>query len=343
MSVLQERTVALDRSDLSAQEVDFTSIPLIDIADLRSADLEKRKAVAAKILDACERVGFFYVTNHGVPESVLQSVYEVADRFFALPLEEKLEVDIHKADRHRGYVPVGGLHADAHNTGSHDMQEGYELSLELPADDPDYLAGNPMYGPNVWPKRPADFKEIANAYYGEMIGLGRRLFSGFALALGLAEDWFEPRIDKPMGQLRVLYYPPQEGPIDPNRIGIGAHTDYECFTILAQSEHGLQVQNRRGEWIAAPPIPGAFVINIGDCMQRWTNDRFRSTVHRVINLSGKKRYSLAFFYGANYHTTIECLPTCQDAEHPPLHPPVRAGDWTVANIRAAYTYSPKAV
>jgi isopenicillin N synthase-like dioxygenase len=176
-----------------------------------------------------------------------------------------------------------------------------------------------------------------------MISLGRHLFAGFALALDLPENWFEPKIEKPMGQLRVLYYPPQDGKVDPNHIGIGAHTDYECFTILAQSERGLQVQNRKGEWIAAPPVPGAFVVNIGDCMQRWTNDRFRSTIHRVINLSGRKRYSLAFFYGANYHAMIECLPTCQDAANPPRHPPVMAGDWTVANIRAAYTYAPKAI
>ncbi|MEN6543481.1 2-oxoglutarate and iron-dependent oxygenase domain-containing protein [Parvibaculum sp.] len=343
MTVLQERTASLDRLDLSAKKLDFDSIPLIDIADLTHPDRARRETVARKIGEACEHVGFFYVTNHGVPQALLDAIYGVADRFFAMPTEEKLKVDIHKADRHRGYVPVGGLHADAHNTGSHDLQEGFELSLELPETDPDYLAGNPMYGPNVWPEHPADFKEIANGYYSEMISLGRRLFGGFALALGLEESWFEPKIEKPMGQLRVLYYPPQAGTVDPNQIGIGAHTDYECFTILAQSEHGLQVQNRKGEWIAAPPIPGAFVVNIGDCMQRWTNDRFRSTVHRVINLSGKKRYSLAFFYGANYHATIECLPTCQDKANPPRHPPVKAGDWTVANIKAAYTYVPKAI
>jgi len=344
MTDLQSRTkVDPNRADLSAQRLDFSSIPLIDIADLDHTDIERRTAVAEQIRVACEQVGFFYIRNHGVPQGLQDDVYAAAAEFFALPAQQKLAVDITKSDRHRGYCAQGILNADINNLNAVDMQEAYEVSMELPADDEDYLAGNPMYGPNLWPEHPAAFRTTVSAYVDEMIGLGRRLFRGFALALGLEERWFDDKITKPMGQLRVIHYPPQEGALDPKQIGIGAHTDYECFTILSQSTAGLQVQNAAGQWVAAPPIPGALLINIGDCMERWTNDQFRSTLHRVINLSGRERYSLAFFYGANYHATIECLPCCSSEHRPAKYPPVRAGEWTIRNIQAAYAYKPKLV
>jgi isopenicillin N synthase-like dioxygenase len=344
MTDLQTRTqTELDRADLSAQRLDFESIPIIDIANLRHADAGQRAAVARQIRQACERVGFFYVKNHGVRQGLQDSVYAAARDFFALPAQEKLAVDITRSNRHRGYCATGVLNADINNPDAVDVQEAYEVSVELPADDEDYVAGNPMYGPNLWPERPAAFRTAVSAYVDEMIGLGQLLFRGFALALGLDEHWFDDKISKPMGQLRVIHYPPQEGAVDPNRLGIGAHTDYECFTILAQDAAGLQVRNTAGQWVAAPPIAGTLLINIGDCMERWTNDQFRSTVHRVINLSGRERYSLVFFYGANYHAVVECLPCCTDAARPAKYPPVRAGEWTIRNIQAAYAYKPKLV
>jgi isopenicillin N synthase-like dioxygenase len=283
------------------------------------------------------------VTGHGVPQPLLDESFAAAREFFALPEQEKLALDITRSNRHRGYCAKGVLNADINNPNAIDMQEAYEVSVELPADDPDYLAGNPMYGPNLWPARPAAFRTAISAYVEQMLRLGERLFRGFALALALEEHWFDDKITKPMGQLRVIRYPAEKGPVDPNRIGIGAHTDYECFTILAQTAPGLQVQNTAGQWVAAPPIQGTLLINIGDCMARWTNDQFKSTLHRVINLSGDERYSLVFFYGANYHALIECLPSCQSEHRPAKYPPVRAGEWTIRNIQAAYAYKPNLV
>lgn len=342
MTELQSRTrTDIDRKDLSARKLDLDSIPIIDIADLKHIDRDKRIAVAVQIREACEHVGFFYVKNHGVSEELLSEVYAAAREFFALPAEEKLIVDISKSDRHRGYCAMGMLQADVNNPDAVDRQEAYEVSVELPADDEDYLAGNPMYGPNLWPAHPVAFRTRTSAYVNEMIRLGSLIFRGFALALGLEEHWFDDKITKPMGQLRVIRYPPEEpGPVDPKMIGIGAHTDYECFTILSQSAPGLQVQNTSGQWVAAPPIDGALLVNIGDCMERWTNDQFRSTLHRVINLSGSERYSLAFFYGANYHAVVECLPVCLSESRPAKYPPIRAGEWTIRNIQAAYKYKP---
>ncbi len=341
MTDLQSRTKTdIGREDLTARELGNDSIPIIDIADLRHPGRDRRIAVAMQIKRACEHVGFFYVANHGVSEALLAGVYAAAREFFALPAAEKLNVDITKSDRHRGYCAPGVLQADVNNPNAVDQQEAYEISDELPEDDEDYLAGNPMYGPNLWPARPAAFREETSAYVREMIGLGKLIFRGFALALGLDEVWFDDKINKPMAQLRVIHYPPQGPDPDPKMIGIGAHTDYECFTILSQSAAGLQVQNASGEWVAAPPIDGTLLINIGDCMERWTNGQFRSTLHRVINQTGGERYSLAFFYGANYHAVIECLPVCVGDGKPAKHPPVRAGEWTIRNIRAAYKYKP---
>lgn len=343
MSELQSRTKTdIDRENMWAQKLDFDSIPIIDIADLTSPDHGMRSAVAVQISQACERVGFFYVKNHGVSEGLVNEVYTVAREFFALPVGEKQAVDITRSNRHRGYCAMGVLQADVNNVGAVDRQEAYEVSVELSEDDEDYLAGNPMYGPNLWPARPTAFRTKTSAYVDEMVRLGSLLFQGFALALGLDEHWFDDKITKPMGQLRVIHYPPEEpGPINPKMIGIGAHTDYECFTILSQSASGLQVQNASGQWVAAPPIDGALLINIGDCMERWTNDRFRSTLHRVINLSGGERYSLAFFFGANYHAVVECLPGCVSEGRPAKYPAVRAGEWTIRNIQAAYKYKPQ--
>lgn len=335
---LQARTITLDRSDLAAQITDFDQLPVIDVADLASPDLARRQSVADAIGRACREIGFFYIVNHGITQPEIDEVYRMAAAFYTLPLEEKRHYDINHFGRHRGYVPVGGLAADSHDATAFDFHEAYEISLELPASDPDYLAGNLMYGPNVWPQRPGDFQPVIYRYFERVRALGHRLFAGFALALEMPEDFFEDKIDKPMAQLRVLHYPPQPAPIDPRHIGVGAHTDYECFTILATSAPGLQVQNRAGEWIAAPPLPGAFVVNVGDVMARWTNDVFLSTVHRVINTSGAARYSLPFFFGANYHAEISCLPTCQSRAYPARYAPITAGEWTVSNITAAYGY-----
>ena len=211
MTELQSRTrTDIDRKDLSARKLDLDSIPIIDIADLKHIDRDKRIAVAVQIREACEHVGFFYVKNHGVSEELLSEVYAAAREFFALPAEEKLIVDISKSDRHRGYCAMGVLQADVNNPDAVDRQEAYEVSVELPADDEDYLAGNPMYGPNLWPAHPVAFRTRTSAYVNEMIRLGSLIFRGFALALGLEEHWFDDKITKPMGQLRVIRYPPQE-------------------------------------------------------------------------------------------------------------------------------------
>ena len=322
---------------IAARRIAFSEIPVVDIGPMFGADRAGRLAVAMELRRCCSEVGFVYIKNHGVPEERMLRAREQMAEYFHRPLEYKLQHDIMHAQRHRGFVRYGGLYADV--SAKPDHQEAFEVALELPEDDPDYRAGNMIYGPNIWPDDMPDFRKHIYAYYDEILALGRVMFRAFALALDLEENWFEPLIVKPMGQLRLIYYPPQEGPIDPQRIGIGAHSDYECFTILWQDgTGGLQVQNIAGEWIEATPVPGTFIINIGDMMARWTNGLFSSTPHRVINRTGKERYSMPFFYGANYETVARCIPSLLKPGEKPKFPPTKCGYWTETNNTAVYEY-----
>ncbi|MBN35674.1 MAG: 2OG-Fe(II) oxygenase [Rhodospirillaceae bacterium] len=329
---------ALEKTDtIDARELDFDSIPVIDIGPLFHDDEKGQQRVANEIGEACRHTGFFYVTNHGIDQDVVDELVGQTKRFFHLPLEQKMDVDVMKTQRHRGYVPNGALYADVNK--KPDLQEGYEVSMELPDDDPHYLDGNIMLGPNVWPEKLPGFREGVYTYYEAVHALGRKMFNAFERTLGLPQGWFDDKIDKPMGQLRLIYYPSQEGPIDADQIGIGAHTDYECFTLLLQDDvGGLQVGNRAGEWIKATPIPGAIVINIGDMLMRWTNGEFVSTPHRVINDSGRERVSFPFFFGANYDTVVRPLPQFTSDDKPAQFPPTMCGPWTETQITDVYEY-----
>jgi isopenicillin N synthase-like dioxygenase len=182
---------------------------------------------------------------------------------------------------------------------------------------------------NRYPDSLPTLAPTLKAYRDEMLRLARALMSGFAQALDLPPDHFAPVLTDPQAFLRILHYPPQSGAIDPDQIGIGAHSDYESLTILAQDAHpALQVADGRGGWISADPIPGTFVVNIGDQMARWTNDLFRSTLHRAINRTGARRYSIPFFFGPNPDALIDALPGCVSPDRPRRYAPIRAGDYS---------------
>jgi len=326
----------VNKRNLQAERFDFDRIPVIDIGATLGGDPDALRETAQAIREACINVGFFYVRNHGVPEWMTGAALTRTEQFFALSRNDKLKYDIARLGYHRGYVPFGALSADPDGI---DRQEGFEIGLELPRDDPDVRAGRRIYGPNVWPEEIPGFADDLYAYFIQMLSLGRRLFALFAVALDLPAQYFEAYIDKPMAQLRLIHYPPAAaGREAASAIGIGAHTDYECFTILWQSDAGLQVQNRAGLWIGAPPIPGTFVINIGDMLQRWTNDLFVSTPHRVITRPGGARYSLPFFFATGYHAVVTCLDNCCGPDNPPHYPPTKCGYWTETMHTYAYAY-----
>jgi isopenicillin N synthase-like dioxygenase len=303
------------------------SLPVIDL----SLDLE---ASARAIGRACEDVGFFYVEGHGVPEALVERVFAESRRFHALPLEEKQKIAINSF--HRGYIPLASYRLT--DDLKPNLSESLVLMHELPEDDPGRLAGKPLQGPNRWP--PLDgFREAMLEYVSEMEALGRKILSGFALALDLPRDRFELPFAKPTTFLRLLRYPPQPPDTESNQFGSAPHTDYGAITILAQDDSGgLHVRRRSGEWVHATPLPGAFVVNVGDVMARWTNDRFVSTPHRVLNLSGKERYSVPFFFDPSMDTLVECLPTWRGDERPPKYAPVAYGEYLLSRLDAHYAY-----
>jgi len=278
----------------------FSNIPIVDISSLTSTEKREQQSVADQLGRAASEVGFLYVRGHGINEALFDGVLDAAKRFFAQPVERKMAVYIGRSKNHRGYVPEG---EEVFASGSKDKKEAYDLSLDLPPTDSDYLAGNPLLGPNQWPDVPG-FRDAAVAYYDAVFHLGHSLIRGFARALGEAPDFFDRYISKPPSQLRLIHYPFDAEAED--RMGIGAHTDYECFTLLRSTSPGLEVLNGGGEWIDAPPIPGAFLINIGDMFEILTNGRFVATSHRVRKVK-EERYSFPLFFSVDYHTVIKPL------------------------------------
>ncbi|KAI0694712.1 Clavaminate synthase-like protein [Earliella scabrosa] len=317
----------------------FNHIPIIDLEDVDNPDPAIRRSLGDEIRNACLNVGFLYVKNHGIPGETTETALEASKNFFSLPLEKKMVLDIRKTPNFKGYTPVLSSNNDPGNSG--DLHEGFEFGweeLNARADDEKRANDGAMAGANVWPSDVPGFRESVLAYYHAAVNLGRKLFPLFALALDLPEDFFDDKTKNAAAIMRVLHYPPQTGPVDDRVIGIGAHTDFECFTILWQEPgiQALQVLNKQKQWIDAPPIPGTLVVNLGDQFARWTNDVFKSTVHRAINRSGVRRYSIPLFFGTDYDVKLEPISSCVSPERPSKYEVVTAGDYVKERLKAAY-------
>ncbi|WVQ78656.1 hypothetical protein IAT38_000743 [Cryptococcus sp. DSM 104549] len=325
---------------------DFTSIPILDLADARSPILEKRQAVANNIRGACLNAGFFYVKNHGVPLTVVDEEFGQSKAFFDLPRDTKLTVDISKSDNFRGYMSL--LQSNNDPTTKGDNHEAFNMGLDPSLDpasfDQNLKEGELSHSLNLWPKEgdwpgAARFKEANLTYYSEILKLGQSLFPLFAMALNLPETFFNDKTMHPAAIMRILFYPARD-PAEADELmpGIGAHTDFECFTILRQDDvpSALQVQNRKGEWIDAPYIPDTFVINIGDQFARWTNDIFVSTRHRVLPALSKDRYSIPFFFGCDHDVPLIPPETCVSEERPARYEVMTAGAYVHMRLSAVY-------
>ena len=291
-----------------------------------AGDAAGKARVAREIARACEEVGFFYLCDHGIPQAKIDAMFTASKRFFNQPEEIKLDPSLRiTPERNRGYQPLKSRVYG--NTGAPDLNEGFKYQRELPADDPDVLAGNRVQGLNRWPQNlPLEWRQPLIEYFNEVEALGHKLLAGFALALDLPETYFHAFYRKPLTQITLLHYPPQPSADPDDHYGIRPHTDETSFTILMQDETGGFQLRFRDDWIDATPIPGTFLINIGDWMARWTNDRFASTMHRAYNRKGRERYSAPYFAIPDYDAVVECLPTCHGPGNPPKYPSQHVGD-----------------
>jgi isopenicillin N synthase-like dioxygenase len=315
----------------------LTEVPVIDIAPFLARGPADKRAVAEQIDRACTDIGFFTIVGHGVPADLVSRTIELTKAFFDLPLDEKRRVRQPRPEQSRGYLGIGdeNLSYSRGDRSTADLKEVFAIG---PVDVPDteYFrapAAYPSFAPNLWPERPAEFRAVWTAYYRAVETVTLRIMGILAMALDLPEDHFRPSIDKHVTPLRANHYPEQKTPPRPGQLRAGAHTDYGALTVLLPENvpGGLQVLNRLGEWSGVETPPGAFVCNLGDLMQRWTNDRWLSTMHRVVNpdrdrAAGNRRVSLAFFHQPNYDAVIECLPTCTGPGNPPKDPPVSSSE-----------------
>jgi isopenicillin N synthase-like dioxygenase len=301
-------------------------IPVLDFDRFSSG--RDRDGFVADLGAAARGPGFFYLKGHGVDPDLQAQVFAQADAFFGLPVEQKQAVSILKTPHYRGWAHDGLESLDEHS-GQKDRKESFNIGLDLPEDDPRVIAGEPFRGVNQWPDLPG-FRETMLAYYDAALDLGVRLSRAIALDLGLPEDHFDCAFIDPLAALRVLHYPPATGA--EGEIGAGAHSDYGVVTLLmTDGEGGLQVKPRGGDWVDAPHVDGAYVVNIGDCLMRWTNDIYASTPHRVLPPKRQRR-SVAMFVEANPDVVVEALP----GTGAPKYPPIRAADYLMSRLDATY-------
>lgn len=319
---------------------DFTSIPVIDISPLYGEDLAGARAVAANIRRASIEAGFFYISGHHMPPDLMRATLMASKFFFSRPEAEKRAIQVNSA--HRGYVPFAQTTLGRQYKA--DLKESFNFAFPFTADDPDVLAGKPLIGVNQWPQGEEVWRSVLEDYYRTLFEVGQRVLEGFAIALEAPRTYFRDLYKRPLVRTRLLHYPPQPEGSGEDQFGAAPHTDWGCMTLLWQDQvGGLQVRNRAGQWIDAPYIEGTFVVNIGDMLERWSNDLFVSTPHRVVNASGRERYSIPMFYDPDFDTVVECLPNCSGPGNPPKYPRTVAGDYITAKYDEAYAYRKKAV
>ena len=303
---------------------EFTEIPVLSLGKGRALD-----ALADDFLAAYGRTGFGYIEDHGIDPALVAAVFDASRRFHALPLADKMRIAVNGA--HRGYIPINSS-TDVNSTLATvtrpNQSASFMMMREDPVADPDvYLSG-----PNQWPEL-SDFREPLETYCAAMSDLGRRLMTIALRAIGAVDNHLLSTFDTPTIWLRLLHYPPSPLQAPEDLYGSAPHTDFGCLTLLAQDDvGGLQVRTPAGTWVDVPHRPGAFVVNVGDMLHRLSNGRLLSTPHRVINRSGRERYSCPFFYDPNVSTMIAPLP----GTGAPQFEPLCFGDFLRAELEAGY-------
>lgn len=305
-------------------------MPNIDIKALFGDDPVAFADTAVELGRAAADVGFMYVSGAPVANEVFDRMLAAAQAFFALPMEQKMQVYIGKSTNHRGYVPEG---EEVFVGATVDKKEAFDLSYDLRTDDGDGPALPPLLGPNQWPALDG-FAEAVSDYYTSAFDAGHALMRGFAVALGLPVAYFDPYLTRPPSQLRLIHYPFDAAAAD--RPGIGAHTDYECLTVLKCTAPGLEVRNGNGDWIDVPPVEGSYVVNIGDLLELWTNGELIATEHRVRKVA-EERYAFPLFFTVDYHTVVAPMDKFITAQRP-AREPLHSGEHLFAQTAQTFQY-----
>jgi isopenicillin N synthase-like dioxygenase len=312
-----------------------TEVPVLDLSPLVAGG--DPAPLARQLRLACLDTGFFYVADHGVPEALVDAMFETAARYFALPEAQRREHLMDERYR-RGYVPFG---TTTHAGFRADLKERFDWGLDLSMDDPFVAAGRPLHGPNKWPDDLPWFRQPVEAYGKAVAALGTRLLRLIALSLEMPAHFFDGMFDKPCTTHSMIHYPPQPGQAgtDEREFGASQHTDYGLLTLLSQDPiGGLQIRKRNGDWIEAPYIRGTFVINIADLFKMWTNDVYVSNLHRVVNRTGRERYSFPTFLNADYDAVVNTMASCIGPGNPRKYAPVTSGDYLLGRFREAQNY-----
>lgn len=321
------------------------NIPSIDVSQFNMSDSASLAKLGRALGDCARGLGFFVLTNHPVPAALRERVFAQSAQLFATDATAKAKLSIQHTGNNRGYVALGEERLNSAMPG--DVKEAFNIGWDLPADHPDVVARKPFRGVNVWPETQAlpQFRATMLEYFNACHQLGLRLHRALAQELGVAENFFDDKLDQPLATLRLLHYPPRPDRFEAGQIGAGEHTDYGNLTLLVTDDAGgLEVRTRvderasgrAGEWLAVPNIPGAIICNIGDCLMRWTNDVFVSTPHRVMNPIGRERFSVAFFLDPNPDAVVECLPICASVARPAKYAATTGAAYLKARLDATY-------
>ncbi|MEM7254458.1 MAG: 2OG-Fe(II) oxygenase family protein [Pseudomonadota bacterium] len=316
-------------SDHAATHKPQSPIPMLDARAYLADEHGALEALSRELQSALETVGFYYLTGHGVDDTLIADAFSQCRAFHAQPLARKLAL---KANEHNvGYMPLNGYVSRSSRVESAkkpNLVEAFFVKRDLAPDHPHVLANIRYRCANQWPSEMPGFRETVVAYCDAMEALCKKLLPVYALALDLPAPFFDEAFSEPQYALRMSHYPPAEAG-DADQYGVAPHTDSSFLTMLAPSElPGLAICTPDGQWFDAPSIPGAFTVNSGDMLRRWTNHRFLSTAHRAINRNpGQDRYSIPFFFDATFDFPMACLPTCQDANNPPRYEPTTYTDY----------------
>lgn len=318
---------------------DLTGIPVLDAQALSTGDIAALEVFATDFRHSYETIGFGCIVNHGIDSALVRQAFDASARFHALPLDTKMAVELNS--QHRGYIPINSS-TDVKSRYAEikrpNQSESFMMMREDGPDSPDVLAGAYLAGPNQWPEL-AGFRQSVTAYHDALCDLGRRLIAVAAMALGGDPAELLPAFERPTTWLRLLHYPPLPPDSPSDLFGSAPHSDFGCLTILAQDEvGGLQVLTPDGAWGDVPAIPGAFVVNVGDMLHRWSNGILKSTPHRVVNRSGRERYSCPFFFDPNVATEIHPLACCVTPDRPAAFEAINFGDFLRAELEAAYDH-----